>query len=204
MEAAHPGSGSPSISLKPGTAPTSPSRAGPARVGMTLPPVAYSMSGRGYAKPWWRVGEGGVMPQPYGMPTERVIVPPVAAAGVYRLCELRSDDESPRQRTLHAPHTESVCNPHRQLATPQVPVADRPTAVTADARPGSRPLRDTVPMRGELDPPSHSTTPGGAPEVARGPHDRSRRPARPRTALSPTFHPVRAMRLPSGGGNVSP
>jgi hypothetical protein len=56
--------------------------------------VAYSMSGRGFAKSWWRVGDpGGVMPQPFGMPTERVIVPPVAAAGVYRLCQLDGDDE---------------------------------------------------------------------------------------------------------------
>ncbi len=54
--------------------------------------VAHSISGHGWAKAWWRVGEGGGMPQPYGMPSERVIVPPIATAGVYRLCELRSDE----------------------------------------------------------------------------------------------------------------
>lgn len=56
--------------------------------------VAYSMSGHGSMKSWWRVGDpGGAMPEPFGMPTERVIVPPVATAGVYRLCELGGDDE---------------------------------------------------------------------------------------------------------------
>ena len=51
--------------------------------------VAYSMSGNGWTKSWWAVGDpGGAMPEPFGTPTERVIVPPVAAAGVYRLCQL--------------------------------------------------------------------------------------------------------------------
>lgn len=69
--------------------------------------VAYSMSGRGWTKSWWGVNDpGGAMPEPAGWPTERVIVPPVAATGVHRLCELGDGESAPGSS---APPTRRAC-----------------------------------------------------------------------------------------------